>query len=409
MVETASFGQRAPRALLGITGSIAAYKGVEVARGLTQAGFDVRVIMTPSATRFVAPLSFEAVTGGPVLSSVFDEGQAIAHVEWAYWADVAIIAPATAALIARMAMGLADGPITTVLLSLRAPTLIAPAMESRMWTHPATAEHVETLKSRGVHFVGPVSGPLASGRTGSGRMAAPEDVVAEAERLLRGRGALAGRQILITGGPTWEPIDPVRFLSNRSTGRMAIAIAEAAALRGAEVHLVLGPTHLSPRALPGLKLTRVETAEEMAGAVAAHPGPLDAFWSAAAVSDFRVAEPSPQKRKRKDAEADVLRLTVNRDILAWVAKERSPRPDLVVGFAAETHDVLDYAREKRAKKGCDAIVANRVGPDAGFGPGQTEVTVVGPEDAVDTFGPGDKADVAEFLLDRLMPASDKVS
>jgi len=390
--------------LLGVSGSIAAYKAVEIARLLVKEGAKVQVIMTEAAQAFVGPLTFRAITGQPVVTRWDDPLQTeIGHVEQGYRANVGVVAPATAQTLARLALGLADDALAATLLSFDGPLVLAPAMETRMWSHPATRANVATLRSRGATFVGPDSGPLASGRTGQGRLAEPEAVVA-AVVAAAGPRDLDGMRLLLTAGPTWEPLDPVRLLTSRATGTFGVRLAEAAAFRGAEVTLVLGPTSVAPVPAPNLWVVRVESAEQMRAAVQQHLSECSAFIATAAVSDFRPAEAQARKLKRADGAARRLELVENPDILAEAARALAApgAPTVVVGFAAETEDVERNAREKLARKGCDFVVANRVGVDRGFGPAETEVAWIGP-DVCASFGPGSKADAAAFVLDRLAP------
>ncbi|MBI2377249.1 MAG: bifunctional phosphopantothenoylcysteine decarboxylase/phosphopantothenate--cysteine ligase CoaBC [Deltaproteobacteria bacterium] len=391
-----------PRVLLGVSGSIAAYKAVEIARLLGKRGASVRVAMTKPATEFVAPLTFEAVTGNGVLLDPFvsSDGR-IEHVESAHEIDLLLIAPATANTIARLSHGLADDVLTATALSTRAPVALAPAMESGMWTHPATVSNVQRLSSFGYGFIGPATGDLASGRSGLGRMADPEVIVSEALALL-GRGSpesgkLAGRSVLVTAGPTFEPIDPVRGLTNRSTGAMGIAIASAAHALGARVTLVLGPTHLG--APPGVTLVRVETADQMLAAAAAVFSDSDVLVATAAVSDFRPASMKSKKLKRSDDGARVLELVENPDVLRTLSS-RKRKGQLIVGFAAETESVVENAQKKLVEKGCDLVVANLVDVDKGFGPGSTEVLLVGAS-SVERLGPADKSVIARELVSRI--------
>ncbi len=393
-------GERAPRILLGVSGSIAAYKAVELLRALTKAGAEVQIAMTRGARAFVQPLTFEAISGRSVLSDVLavERGE-IGHVERAHEVDLLLVAPASANVIARLAHGMADDPVTAIALSTEAPKAFAPAMESGMWRNPATTANVATLEARGWTRIGPGSGALASGRSGVGRMEEPA-VIAERALALFGARDLAGRRVVITAGPTWEPLDPVRLLTNRSTGSMGIAIANAAARRGADVQLVLGPTHLRPSA--AVTVHSVETAEQMLAAASAIDD-VDVLIASAAVSDFRPRDARASKLKRGHAGADVLELDENPDVLATLsARWRATRPGLVVvGFAAETEDLVDNAREKLAKKGCDLVIGNVVGADRGFGAGDTEVVAVR-ADGEQSFGPASKDAVAEFVLDQVV-------
>lgn len=396
----------AARILLGVSGSIAAYKAVEVARLLMKGGAHVQVAMTQGAMRFVTPLTFEAITQRPVLTDLWnvsgERGSEITHVERAHDVDLVLIAPTSANLMARMAAGIADDPLTALLLSTRAPVLIAPAMESGMWLHPATQANLSLLESRGVRVLGPGQGELASGRSGVGRMLEPAEVVDAALRVVR-PGDLAGFGVTITAGPTWEALDPVRILANRSTGAMGIEIARAAASRGASVTLILGPTHLSPPS--GVKTVRVETAAQMLEAGQREVPRTDVLVATAAVSDFRPAQPWTKKLKRSAPEAQHLQLAENPDILATLSKAlraRSDRGATVVGFAAETEALEANARAKLDKKGCDLVIGNIVGAGQGFGPGKTQVIAVPREGEVAAFGPASKAEVGDFVLDQVV-------
>lgn len=385
--------------LLGVTGSIAAYKAVEVARRLGAAGCRVQVLMTASAARFVTPTTFEAITGRPVLDDPWARRSGeIAHVERADEAALLLVAPASAHTLARLALGLADDILTATALSTGAPIVVAPAMEHGMWHHPATQAHVRTLESRGVVRVGPATGALASGRSGDGRMAEPAEVAEAALLRLRGPARLAGRRILVTAGPTWEPIDPVRVLSNRSTGAMGIAIADEAARRGAQVDLVLGPTHLAP--IPAVRAHRVETAAEMLASCLERLEGVDFVVGAAAVSDYRPAAPRDRKLKRGGEDGAVLALEENPDIIATLAAGAGPSTR-VIGFAAETEDLVENARGKLDRKRLHAVVGNQVGVDAGFGPAETRVVLVRPGVEPHWSAPGDKAAMARFIWDQL--------
>ena len=393
------------RVLLGVTGSIAAYKAVELARLLVKQDTDVQAILTSGAERFVTPLTFEAITGRAVRTSVWSMGheqvRKIEHVEDAYRAEQVVVAPASANFLARYAHGLADDALTATLLSTTAPVFVAPAMETHMWRHPATRANAEILKSRGVRFLGPEAGALASGRSGEGRMWPPEQIVGA---LAQGEADLHGCTVLVTAGPTWEPIDPVRFLSNRSTGAMGIAIAGAAARRGASVRLVLGPTHLFvPEALD-VQVERVETADQMLTASRAWLQGVDVLVASAAVSDYRPAEARTNKLKRSDPAANRLELAENPDILTLLSRDlRAQAPAAtVVGFAAETEALVRNARGKLQKKGCHLIIANEVGPTRGFGGGQTQVLAVAATGDPVAFGPADKDAVADFVLDQVL-------
>jgi phosphopantothenoylcysteine decarboxylase / phosphopantothenate---cysteine ligase len=393
------------RLIVGVSGSIAAYKSVYLVRRLVEAGAEVHVALTRAAARFVTPLTFATVSGRPVLADLFDAVPG-AHVTLAEAADAAVVAPATAHLIARYAHGLADDALTTLLLAVRGSVVLAPAMESGMWQHAATRANVRTLEARGVRFVGPARGPLASGLAGPGRMAEPEEIRAALEALFAQappaaeapRRDLAGERALVTAGPTREPIDPVRFLSNPSTGRMGFAMAEAAAARGADVTLVTGPVDLATP--PGCRRVDVVTAAQMREAVLAALPSATVLVMAAAVSDFRPARTQAQKVK-KEAAGTVLALARTDDILADVAA-RAPEGLLRVGFAAETRDLTANARAKRRAKDLDLIVANDVSaPDAGFGAETNRVTLIGRDDRAESLPLLSKRAVADAVLDRV--------
>ncbi len=390
------------RVLLAVSGGIAAYKIPELVRALRTRGHAVRCALTPAAAEFVSPLVLQTLSGESVRSALFDpaeEGR-IDHIALADWAEAVVVAPATASVLARMAQGLADDLVTTLLLATRAPVLVAPAMNVNMWQHPATRANVATLRERDVGFVGPEAGWLACGWQGEGRMA---DVAAIADAVDRrlGPASLAGERVLVTAGGTREPLDSVRALTNRSSGKMGYAIAAEAARRGAEVVLVSGPTALPTPG--GVRRVDVETALEMRDAVLAELGGVGAVVMTAAVADFRPAEAASRKIKKEDLPDGAgltLQLVRNPDILAEISA-RPGRP-LVVGFAAETHDVVEAARRKLARKGCDLLVANDVSRgDAGFGSDQNAVTFVSPGGDVESLPLLAKAEVAAHLWDRV--------
>jgi len=395
------------RLVLGVSGSIAAYKAVYLVRRLTEAGARVDVAMTRAAARFVTPLTFATVSGRPVLLDLF-EGAPNAHVTVAEAADAAVVAPATADLIARHAHGLADDALTTVLLAVRGPVFMAPAMDGGMWEHPATRDNVAALARRGVRFLGPEAGPLASGLVGPGRMAEPDAIVAALAAALGGgpepgparevAGDLAGERVLVTAGPTREWVDPVRFLSNPSTGRMGFAVAAAAAARGARVTLIAGPVALpTPE---GCDRVDVESAAQMRDAVYGRLAEATVLVMAAAVSDYRPKAPGAHKEKKAESERSLL-LTRTDDILEGVAG-RAPEGLIKVGFAAETEHVVEHAREKLAAKGLDLIVANNVAePGAGFGAETNRVTLIGRDGVAEGLSTRPKRQVAEVILDRV--------
>ncbi len=388
--------------VLCVGGGIAAYKACEVARLVVKGGGKVRVAMTPAATRFVAPLTFQALSGAPVLVDLLDPAaeSAYGHLAMARMADLVVVAPATADLLARIRAGMADDAVTTTLLAATCPVLLAPAMNTRMWRNPATQENVAALRGRGMQVCGPAAGELADGDVGEGRLADPADIARAASRIL-GRLDLAGRRVVVTAGPTREPIDPVRFISNPSSGKMGYAVAQVAARRGAEVVLVSGPT-----ALPdpeGVRVVRVGTAEEMARAVGEAAEGMDLFVGAAAVSDYRPVQVAPQKVKKGQWDETLL-LSRTPDILAGLGERYAGRAEapVLVGFAAETEDVIANAREKLKRKRCDLVVANKVGgPGAGFGGDTNRVALVSASELAEIEGPKDK--VAEAILDWIQP------
>jgi phosphopantothenoylcysteine decarboxylase/phosphopantothenate--cysteine ligase len=344
--------------ILGVTGSIAAYKAVYLLRELVRLGAAVTVVRTAHAERFVGDLTWRTLSGRPVLSDLFDpqSGEAVEHVALAERADAVVVAPATANLLAKAAHGIADDFLTTLLLAARAPVLMAPAMDGGMWDHAAVAANVATLRARGVTVLEPDAGALASGLSGKGRLPEVEAMLEALERLLTPRRDLAGERILVTSGPTREPIDPVRYLSNRSSGKMGHAIATAALRRGAEVVLIAGPTALEPP--PGATYVPVQTAEEMREAALQHLSSASVVIKAAAVADYRVAEPAGQKIKSKKDEGLTLSLVPNPDILRELAARKGRA--FLVGFAAETNDVRKNAHAKLSAKGIDLLVANDV-------------------------------------------------
>lgn len=349
------------RILLGVTGGIAAYKAAYLARLLRERGAEVQVLMTPAATRFVGSDTFAALTGRPVYSDIFEHTDEVLHVRLAHQADAAVVAPATANLLAKLALGLADDLLTSTLLELSAPVVVAPAMHTGMWESPATRENVQTLLSRGVRIVGPNEGGLAAGDEGMGRMADPEEIASALQSMLSGGGDLVGRRVIVTAGPTYEPIDVVRFVGNRSSGKMGFAIAVEAAARGGIVTLISGPTRLPDPY--GVEVVRVETAEEMRREVLSRFEDADAVVKAAAVGDFRPSAPAKGKLK-KEAGVPEIRLEPTADILSELGDRKGDK--VLVGFAAETGDLEAGGRRKLEKKNLDLVVVNQVG-QAGTG------------------------------------------
>ncbi len=387
--------------VLGVTGSIAAYKSVELARRLTQAGATVQVVMSRSAAEFVRPLTFQALTYRPVEVEMFQiqDERAAGHVAMGRQADVVVIAPATAHVLARLANGFSDDLIATTVLATDAPIVLAPAMETHMWQNAATQANVATLRSRGARIVEPESGPLASGDIGPGRLASLERIEAAIAEALSVSQALAGRRVIVTAGPTLEPIDPVRFVSNRSSGKMGYAIAGAAADAGAEVFLVSGPTAL--RAPAGTQLVPIETAEQLRDAVLGLLPNADAVVMAAAVADYRPIETRERKIKKRDAGKELdLRMTENPDILkAIVAARRAGA--IVVGFKAETGDATAEAGRMLREKKLDLVVANDVSdPGSAFGSDTDRVTFVS-ADGVEALPLLAKTEVARRLVAKL--------
>lgn len=380
--------------LLGVTGGIAAYKAPDIVRRLRELGAEVRVVLTASAAQLVTPLTFQAVSGHPVRESLWDDSAeaAMGHIELARWADIVLVAPATADFIARLAAGMADDLLTTLCLATDAPIAIAPAMNRLMWANPATRDNVARLAARGMTVLGPGRGEQACGETGEGRMLEPREIVAALPVPGESTGALAGMRVLVTAGPTREALDPVRYLTNRSSGKMGYAVAAAAVRAGGEVVLVSGPVDIPPPA--GVRVVRIETAAEMRAAVQAELPGTTVFVSAAAVADYRPANPAPQKMKKHAGEMS-LELVRNPDILAEVAAA-TPRP-FVVGFAAETEHVEANARLKLEGKSLDMIAANKVGSDCGFDREDNSLLVLWPGGQED-LGSGGKVELAERLV-----------
>ena len=365
------------RVVLGVSGCIAAYKAVEVLRGLQKGGADVRVVMTRHATEFVGTLTFQAISGHEVVTEMFAQtaDPEIKHIEIAQSADLLLIAPATANVLAKFANGIADDFLTTLYISTTAPVMVAPAMNVEMWAHPATQENVGRLRARGVHFIDPGEGYLACRTVGAGRLAEPAEIVDRALALLAAQQSpapLSGEHVLITAGPTYEAIDPVRGITNRSSGKMGYALAEAAAAMGATVTLISGPVALTPP--PGVRTIRVRSAAEMLDATLASLDAATVVVMAAAVADYRPAQAAEQKIKKADSEL-TLALEPTEDILATVGKIKGSR--VLVGFAAETENVVANALKKLQSKNADLMVANDVSAsDAGFDVDTNRVTLV---------------------------------
>jgi len=407
------------RILLIIGGGIAAYKALDLVRRLREREISVRAVMTAAAHHFVTPLSVASLSGDRVFTDLFSltDEAAIGHIELSREADLVVVAPATADLLAKMAHGLADDLASTLLLATDKKILVAPAMNLRMWLAPPTVRNVAALRGDGVIFAGPANGDMACGEYGPGRMSEPLEILAAIEAALAGdtalplpaayratplarggAGGLEGRRVVVTSGPTHEPIDPVRYIANRSSGKQGHAIAAAARAAGAEVTLISGPVALADP--PGVATIHVETARDMQQAVEAAL-PADIFISAAAVADWRTPEAAPGKLKKGAAATQTLPLIENPDILAAVGRRKQDRPALVVGFAAETEQLVEHAQEKRLAKGCDLIVANNVGAGANvFGGDRNEVTLIA-ADGMERWPSLSKAEVAAKLVARL--------
>ena len=388
------------RILLVISGGIAAYKSLILVRRLRERGAAVRCILSKGGAQFVTPLSVSALSHEKVYLDQFSltEESEMGHLRLSQEADLVVVAPATADILAKMAHGIADELATTVLLASAAPVMVAPAMNHRMWLHPATLENMHQLEARGVKRVGPNQGAMAEDEIGIGRMAEPEEILAAIEAQFRGTGRLAGLRALVTSGPTLEAIDPVRYIANRSSGKQGHAIAAALAEMGAETVLVSGPTSLADPA--GVSVQRIESAREMLTACE-RALPVEVAVCAAAVADWRVADEAAQKLKKNGGGASTLALAENPDILAALAQPGNRRPRLVVGFAAETENVIANARAKRAKKGCDWILANDVAPATGtFGGDRNTIHFV-TESGVETWPTMEKEAVARRLAERI--------
>jgi phosphopantothenoylcysteine decarboxylase/phosphopantothenate--cysteine ligase len=382
--------------LLGVSGSIAAFKAVALTSELVKLGATVDVIMTPAATRFVQPLSFSALTHRPVLVDLFAASeQPIPHVQLGVSAQALVVAPATADCLAGLALGLGHDALLATALASRAPLVLAPAMETQMYEHPATQQNIETLRRRGATVVEPAAGRLASGRIGRGRMAEPAEIVETLQHLLIRTLDLQGRRVVVTAGGTQEPIDPVRYIGNRSSGKMGFAVAEAARDRGAEVILISGPTALAPPA--GVQLRPITSARDLEAAIHQAVVGVDAIVMAAAVADYRVDQAADHKLKRTGDDV-ILRLVPNPDIIAGLTQAGL----IKIGFAAETDDLLANAQSKLVRKGLDLIVANDVSsPGSGFGTDTNQVTLIS-DTSVEPLPLLAKREIAERILDRLV-------
>ncbi len=395
------------KVLLGVTGGIAAYKAAEVVSRLRKAGAEVRVIMTREATEFVSELTFRELSGNPVTMDMWAPVQHwnVAHIALADWADVVLTAPATANIIAKAAAGIADDMLTTTLLAVTVPMFFAPAMNSNMYRHPATRENLQVLEQRGVHIISPGTGKLACGAEGPGRLAEPVDIVAALDVFFSEGEQLSGVKVLVTAAGTVEPIDPVRYIGNRSSGRMGYAIAEEAVKRGADVVLVSGPSALEPPC--GLKkFVSVETAKEMREEVLREAEDSRIVIKAAAVADYHPKQVSDQKIKKGDEEITIV-LEKNPDILKELGQKKRPG-QILVGFAAETQKLMEYAREKIEKKNLDFIVANDVTkPGAGFNTATNVVKIISRSGEVEELPMMTKQEVAGRIFDRIVPANMK--
>lgn len=392
---------RGKRILLGVTGSIAGYKSIDLASKLTQGGAEVDVIMTESATRFVTPLAFRSVTGRPVYTDMWELDDHVRHVGLGESADLMLIAPATANTIARLAHGMADNLLSVTALAARCPLIVAPAMDGGMWSHPATQANVTILRERGVAIVGPAEGRMASGLTGLGRMVEPQDLLGEIRLRLGANGSLAGRRVIVSTGPTREAVDPVRFISNRSSGKQGIAVAQAALDAGAQVILVAGPTCEEPPY--GSQVIDVQTTQEMGDAILSAIDGADILMMVAAVADFRPNAVADRKIKKTE-NADwglAIGLEKTLDILTAVKERRDKTgfPRVVLGFAAETHNAFEYGREKLLRKGLNFIAVNDVTAEgAGFAVDTNRVVLLSSAGVVEEMPLQSKTAVAERLI-----------
>jgi len=388
------------RILLIVSGGIAAYKSLELVRRLRERGASVRCVLTRGGAQFVTPLSLSALSEDKVYTDLFsltDEAE-MGHIQLSRDADLLLVVPASADILAKMAHGQADDLATTALLATDKDVMVAPAMNVRMWTHAATQANLATLRERGVHFVGPTEGDMACGEFGPGRMAEPNDIADAVSDFFEDSAPLSGRRALVTSGPTHEAIDPVRYIANRSSGKQGHAIAAALARRGAHTTLVAGPTNQPDPA--GVNMIRVESAREMLAACE-KALPADVAVCAAAVADWRVTTEATEKMKKSGTGVPTLEMTENPDILATLSLAANTRPALVIGFAAETENVVEYAQAKRSKKGCDWILANDVSPGTDtFGGTDNTIHLVS-ADGIEDWPRMSKTDVAERLADRI--------
>lgn len=393
-------GEAMAKITVYLSGSIAAYKGVEVVRGLQKAGHTVRVVMTKSATKLVGPTTLAALTKYPVLTDLWDQAdQPIPHIELADWTDLAVVVPASADLLAKMAHGLADDAASTTLLATAAPKLVVPAMNSHMWAAKVTQRNIHTLKADGVHVLEPVRGRLAEGYQGKGRLPEPAQIVASVQKLLTTGQALKNKKVVVTAGGTREALDPVRYIGNRSSGKMGIAIAQAAALAGAQVTLIVGQVSVDLPVNANIQVIHTLSTEEMRDQVAQAFKDDDVLIMAAAVADYRPVKVAEQKVKKNAAHADwTIQLTETVDILKTVAQHKQPG-QLVVGFAAETESLLQNAQQKLANKNADMIVANSVaGQNSAFGSDQNQVTILMKGHSPEQWSRMDKVQVAQQLI-----------
>ncbi|MCB0033283.1 MAG: bifunctional phosphopantothenoylcysteine decarboxylase/phosphopantothenate--cysteine ligase CoaBC [Anaerolineales bacterium] len=389
------------RIILAVTGSIACYKSLDLASKLTQAGALVDVVMSSAAQQFVTALAFRSVTGRPVYTDMWDEREHVQHVNLGETADLLVVAPATANTMAKMAQGLADNLVTLTAISVRCPILVAPAMDGGMYEHPATQANVNILRERGVRFVGPAEGRMASGLIGKGRMVEPEELLGQIRIALGSNNMLAGKHVVVTAGPTREKIDPVRFITNRSTGKQGVALAQAALDAGANVTLILGPVEVAPPY--GAQVVHVLSTQEMHDATVAAVEKADVLLMAAAVSDFRPSAAADQKLKKTQAQEWGMAIGLERtlDILEAVKQQRDETgyPQVVLGFAAETQNAFDYGRDKLRRKGLDFIAINDVtAKGAGFGVDTNRVTLLNQKGELARFPLQSKAEVAEQIV-----------